>query len=123
MLFRSAWAAFEPDEIGTRSSTVSGVVVMRDSSSTGRETGSRTGRRTGTRTGSGDKPGGHRVVADRAAAPAPRRVGDLAPQHRGDVVLEQLEAGPVLGVGEPAGVGVQVQDRVAELLVVPVHLL
>jgi hypothetical protein len=29
----------------------------------------------------------------------------------------------VLGVGQPAGVGMQVQDGVAELLVVAVHLL
>jgi hypothetical protein len=28
MLLRSAWVAFAPDEIGTRSRTVSGVVVM-----------------------------------------------------------------------------------------------
>src|ERR1700689_4288595 len=127
MLFRSAWAAFEPDEIGTRSSTVSGVVVMRDSSSTGRKTGSRTsdrtGSRTGRRTGRRTGSGGPRIVADRPAAPAPRRVGDLAPQHRGDVGLEQFKAGPVLSVGEPARVGVQVQDRVPELLVVAVHLL
>src|SRR6202021_751877 len=98
MLFRSAWVAFEPDEIGTRSRTVSGVVVMRASSSI--DTG----------TGRGDHPGGHRVVADRAAAPAPGRVGDLAPQHRGDVGLEQFEAGPVLRVAEPPGVGVRGQD-------------
>src|SRR6202021_3468159 len=107
MLSRSAWVAVEPDEIGTRSRTVSGVVVMRASSSAS----------------GGDGPGGYRVVPDRAAAPAPRRVGDLVPQHRGDVGLEQLEAGPVLRVGEPARVGVQMQDRVAELLVIAVHLL
>src|SRR5580658_4161583 len=108
MLFRSAWVAFDPDEIGTRSRTVNGVVVMRASSLTGN---------------GGGGPGGYRVIADRAAAPAPGRVGDVAPQHRGDVGLEQLEAGPVLRVGEPARVGVQVQDRVAELLVIAVHLL
>jgi len=67
--------------------------------------------------------GGNRVIADRAAAPSPGRVGDLAPEHRGDVGLEWFEAGPVLRVGETAGVGVQVQNRVAELLVVAVHLL
>src|ERR1700722_18061882 len=108
MLFFSAWVAFDPDEIGTRSRTVSGVVVMRASSLTG---------------GGGGDPGGYRVAADRAAAPAPGRVGDVASQHRGDVGLEQFEAGPVLRGGEPAGVGVQVQDRVAELLVVAVYLL
>src|SRR5580700_10022208 len=46
MLFRSAWVAFEPDEIGTRSRTVNGVAVMRGSSSTG----------------SGDGPGGCRLA-------------------------------------------------------------
>ena len=65
-------------------------------------------------------------TASSPSGPPPQphgRVGDLAPQHRGDVGLEQFEAGPVLRVGQAAGVGVQVQDRVAELLVVAVHLL
>src|SRR6185369_297112 len=41
MLLRSAWVAFDPDEIGTRSRTVSGVVVMRASSSAGDSPGGR----------------------------------------------------------------------------------
>src|SRR5580704_17827595 len=79
MLFRSAWVAFDPDEIGTRSRTVSGVVVMGASSSTG----------------SGDSPGGHRAVVDRAAAdhlPEPLLGGFLLARARVRGVHDQRDS-------------------------------
>src|SRR6202034_2599188 len=99
IVFCSASAGLEPELIGTRSSTASGVVAMSPP----------LGRR------AGERRIGHGLTG-------PGRVGDVPAQHRGDVRLEELERRAVLCVAEPAGVGVQVHHAVAELLVVAVHL-